>query len=234
MNLSMEEDMKEQLFNYLVTNTGALTLEGVLFNFLMSVVLGAVIYISYRFSQSGAVYSARFNVSLVMLTLITTMVMNVIGNNIALSLGMVGALSIVRFRTAIKDPRDTAFIFWCIGVGICCGVSEFMIAGVGSAVIFLFLLIFGMVKTNDRYLLVIRGQLKCSNHIEKIVSDQYKGKARLRVKNTSSETVEYIFELSQVMVNAANKNEESISDMLYKKEGITNVNMVCQNDEINR
>lgn len=234
MNLSMEETMKEQLFDYLVTNTGALTLEGVLFNFLMAVVLSAVIYISYRFSHSGALYSARFNVSLVMLTLITTLVMNVIGNNIALSLGMVGALSIVRFRTAIKDPRDTAYIFWCIAVGICCGVSEFMIAGVGSAVIFLFLLAFGMVKTNDRYLLVIRGQRKCEEYIEKIVNAQYKGKARLRVKNTSPETVEYIYELSQVIINAANKNEESITDKLYKDEGIANVNVVCQNDEINR
>jgi uncharacterized membrane protein YhiD involved in acid resistance len=234
MHLDMEEPMKEQLFDYLVTNTGALTLEGVVFSFLMSVVLGAIIYISYRFSQAGAVYSARFNVSLVMLTLITTMVMSVIGNNIALSLGMVGALSVVRFRTAIKDPRDTAYIFWCIAVGICCGVSEFMIAGIGSAVIFLFLLIFGLVKSNDRYLLVVRGQRTCDQYIEETVSNQYKGKARLRVKNTSSESVEYIFELSQVMVNAANKKQQSISDILYKIEGMTNVNIVCQNDEINR
>ena len=62
--------------------------------------------------------------------------MNVIGNNIALSLGMVGALSIVRFRTAIKDPRDTAYIFWGIAVGICCGVSDYLVAGLGSALIF--------------------------------------------------------------------------------------------------
>lgn len=104
--------MKEQLMNYFAANTGALTLEDMVLNFLVAVVLGAVIYLSYRISHSGAAYSARFNVSLLMLTLVTTLVMNVIGNNIALSLGMVGALSIVRFRTAIKDPRDTAYIFW--------------------------------------------------------------------------------------------------------------------------
>ena len=85
---------------------------------------------AYRFSHSGAVYSARFNVSLLMMTLITTMIMNVIGNNISLSLGMVGALSIVRFRTAIKDTRDTAYIFWCIAVGICCGVSYYALAAI--------------------------------------------------------------------------------------------------------
>ncbi|WP_129596695.1 DUF4956 domain-containing protein [Anaerophilus nitritogenes] len=226
--------MKEELFDYLVTNTGALTLQDVVLSFLVALVLGVVIYISYYFSHSGEVYSARFNVSLVMLTLITTLVMNIIGNNIALSLGMVGALSIVRFRTAIKDPRDTAYIFWCIAVGICCGVSDFMIAGVGTSIIFLFMLIFGIVKNNDRYLLVIRGKYECAEYIEKIANDKYKGKARLRVKNTSAETVEYIFELSQAMIDAANKNEECISDILYKKEGIVNVNIVCQNDEINR
>lgn len=226
--------MKEQLFDYLTTNTGALTLEGVLFNFLIAIVLSAVIYLSYRFSHSGAVYSARFNVSLVMLTLITTLVMNVIGNNVALSLGMVGALSIVRFRTAIKDPRDTAYIFWCIAVGICCGVSEFMIAGVGSAVIFIFLLIFGMIKTNDRYLLVIRAERNCSEEIETVVNTQYKNKARLRVKNTSADSVEYIYELSQAMINDADDKSGSIADILYKNEGVSNVNVVCQNDEINR
>ncbi len=75
---------------------------------------------------------------------------------------------------------------------------------------------------------------ECGEYIENAVSSQYKGKARLRVKNTSAETVEYIFELSQVMIKAVSKNEEPISDILYKKEGISNVNMVCQNDEINR
>ena len=103
--------MKEQLMNYFSANTGALTLQDMILNFLVAAALGAVIYLSYRISHSGASYSARFNVSLLMLTLVTTLVMNVIGNNIALSLGMVGALSIVRFRTAIKDPRDTAYIF---------------------------------------------------------------------------------------------------------------------------
>ena len=149
--------MKEEMINYLVTSTGALTIQDVLLNFLTAAVIGSVIYLSYRISHSGAAYSARFNVSLVMLTLVTTLVMNVIGNNIALSLGMVGALSIVRFRTAIKDPRDTVYIFWCIAVGICCGVSEYLIAGVGTAVIFGMMLIFGFVQNNERYLLIFRG-----------------------------------------------------------------------------
>lgn len=71
------------------------------------------------------------------LAALTGTVMTVIGNNIALSLGMVGALSIVRFRTAIKDSRDTVYIFWSIIVGICCGVGDYLVAAVGSAVVFL-------------------------------------------------------------------------------------------------
>ena len=93
---------------------GDLTVDRICLNFFVALVLGIVIFISYRFSHSGAVYSARFNVTLLLLTLITTLIMNVIGNNIALSLGMVGALSIVRFRTAIKDPRDAAYILYFV------------------------------------------------------------------------------------------------------------------------
>ena len=108
--------MKEFLYNSLMTTSGALTLTDVVINFLAACIISILIYTSYRISHSGAVYSQRFNVSLVMLVLVTTLVMNVIGNNIALSLGMVGALSIVRFRTAIKDPRDTAYILSLIHI----------------------------------------------------------------------------------------------------------------------
>ena len=132
--------MKQIIYDSLINETGGLTLQDVIINFIAAAILACMIYISYKVSHSGAIYSERFNVSLVMLTLITTLVMNVIGNNIALSLGMVGALSIVRFRTAIKDPRDTAYIFWGIAVGICCGVSDYLVAAIGSVFIFVFLL----------------------------------------------------------------------------------------------
>lgn len=226
--------MKEQILNLLVTNTAALTLEDILLNFLISGILAIIIYISYSISHSGPVYSARFNVSLIMLTLITTLVMNVIGNNVALSLGMVGALSIVRFRTAIKDPRDTAYIFWSIAVGICCGVSEYVIATVGSLVIFLFLILFGFVKANERYLLVIRAERTVSEEIRKTVDRVYNAKANLRVENTTANTAEYIYELSTSLINETKKKNINIMDELYKLTGINNVNLVCQNDEINR
>ncbi|WP_028829190.1 DUF4956 domain-containing protein [Proteocatella sphenisci] len=226
--------MKEQILNLLVTNTAALTLEDILLNFLVAGILSMVIYMSYALSHAGPVYSARFNVSLVMMTLVTTLVMNVIGNNIALSLGMVGALSVVRFRTAIKDPRDTAYIFWGIAVGICCGVMEYIIATVGSIVIFLFLIIFGFVKANDRYLLIVRGERPSSTDIKKTVDRVYNGKASLRVENSTEKTVEFIYELSMSLVNKAKKKNMDVTEELYKVQGISNVNLVCQNDEINR
>lgn len=225
--------MKEQLMNYLVTNTGALTLQDVLLNFLVAAVVGAVIFLSYRISHSGAAYSARFNVSLVMLTLVTTLVMNVIGNNIALSLGMVGALSIVRFRTAIKDPRDTAYIFWCIAVGICCGVSEYLIAGVGTAVIFALMLVFGFVHSNERYLVVLRGTPDCGLEVEQLIDHKFRGGARLRVRNATTASSEYIYEVSEKQLHEAEKSG-AVADYFLKCGKLEAVNIICQNDEINR
>lgn len=226
--------MREEVLALLAANTGALTLQDILLNFLIAGLLGVVIYLSYRVSHAAAVYSAKFNVSLIMLTLITTLVMNVIGNNIALSLGMVGALSIVRFRTAIKDPRDTAYIFWAVAVGICCGVQEYLISAIGSGVIFLFMLLFGAVKSNERYLLVLRGDRAMEEELEKAMGQIFGGKARFRVKNTSRDTLEYIYELSEKQVRQAEQKTGSLTLQLGKLEGMAAVNLVSQNDEINR
>jgi len=226
--------MRDILFELLNANTGALTLEDILLNFLVASVIGIVIYISYRFSHSSAVYSARFNVSLIMITLTTTLVMNVIGNNIALSLGMVGALSIVRFRTAIKDPRDATYIFWGIAVGICCGVSEYLIAAIGSGVIFLFMILFGSIKSNDRYLLIVRGEQVSEKAVDDLISRLFTGKAALKVKNTSKETIELIYELSSKMLVTSETKHGSASEALHNIAGVRSVSLVSQNDEISR
>ena len=167
-----------------------------------------------------------------MMTMITTLVMSVIGNNVALSLGMVGALSIVRFRTAIKDPRDTAYIFWCIGIGICCGVSEFLVATIGTGFIFVTLVVFGLVQDNFRYLLVVR----CDRNKEKAVLAEvkqfYKGKAELKVNNSTVDKSEFIFELTHKIIKKASSQESNISDRLYDLGGSDSVNTVCQSDEM--
>ena len=118
----------------------------------------SVYFISYVISHKGTIYSKKFGVTLIVLTVMTGTVMTVIGNNIALSLGMVGALSIVRFRTAIKDSRDTVYIFWTIIVGICCGVGDYLVAAVGSSAIFLIFLIMGAIRSDNRMLLSIRAK----------------------------------------------------------------------------
>lgn len=225
--------MKEKILEYLQISTNELSTENVIVGFIAAVIISLVIYVSYRFSHSSAVYSAKFNVSLVMLTIVTTLIMSVIGNNVALSLGMVGALSIVRYRTAIKDPRDTAYIFWAIAVGICCGVQDFVIAGIGSAVIFLIMLIIGNVKNNDRFLLIVRGDKKTAEEVKTIIESTFSNKAKFRVENSTVDTVELIYEVSQKVLDAKS-DRKNVSELLYKVEGVESVNLVCQNDEINR
>lgn len=227
--------MKEFIMQYSQEVAQELTIQQIILNMIVALALGLVIYLSYRFSHSGAVYSARFNVSLLMMTLITTMIMNVIGNNIALSLGMVGALSIVRFRTAIKDSRDTAYIFWCIAVGICCGVSYYALAAISTGLIFMVMLAMGSVKANDRYLLIIHADKEsAAKEIEDAVLIQYKGKASLRVVNSTKEQLEYIYELSSKIIANSKKNNFDSLDCLKRIDGVYRVNMVCQNEEMSR
>lgn len=226
--------MKQFIAQMAGTTGSELSAERICINFAAALILGVVIYISYRFSHSGAVYSARFNVSLLMLTLITTLIMCVIGNNIALSLGMVGALSIIRFRTAIKDPRDASYIFWCIAVGISCGVSYYFLASVGTGLIFLVLLAMGNIKSNDRYLLIIHGTAQTSAAIEESILRKCEGKALLRVKNQGREEVEFIYELSRKMLEQIKSCGTDISETLFGIEGVSHVDIICQNEEMSQ
>ncbi len=223
--------MKSALYN-LLQQTGDLTLETILINLSMAAVMGLVIFVSYLYTHAGTVYSRKFNVSLVMLTVLTATVMTVIGNNLALSLGMVGALSIVRFRTAIKDSRDTAYIFWTIIVGICCGAGDYLVAAIGSAVVFMLLLLLGRVRNDDRMLLIIRAARSTEAEIQSVVYLYYTAFAHLKVKNTTQETVELIYELPRRALRKAQSMEESITDRLYKIGRVEYVNLVSQSDEV--
>lgn len=228
--------MKEVLYNSLSNATNGLTITDVLVNFLAAAVIACLIYISYRISHSGPVYSERFNVSVVMLTLVTTLVMNVIGNNIALSLGMVGALSIVRFRTAIKDPRDTAYIFWGIATGICCGVSDYLIAAIGSALIFAFLILFGFIRDNGRIMVIVNCEPGAGEEVEKHMGNLFGGKAALRVHNRAVKTQadEFIYEISDKQLKKSEKRNGNLVRNLSGIEGVSSISMVRQDDEINQ
>lgn len=198
-----------------------------------AVVLSFAIFISYWYTHVGTAYSRKFNISLVTLTILTATVMAVIGNNIALSLGMVGALSIVRFRTAIKDSRDTTYIFWAIIVGIACGSGAYLVAVMGSLAVFIVLLLFGRVTNNQRLLLIIKAARTSEIQVEGSVFKQFNKKAFLRVKNTTENNVEWIYELSRQEYQKEEKRKQSITDILYEVGGVDYVNIVTQTDEIN-
>lgn len=219
--------------NLILANSGTLTFEEIVMHILLSAIISIMIYISYWYTHTGTNYSKKFNVSLVTLTILTGTVMTVIGNNIALSLGMVGALSIVRFRTAIKDSRDTTYIFWAIIVGICCGVGDYTVASIGSLVVFVVLLLLGRVRNDNRFLLIIKARNEHNLEIEKTVSQYFSNKAVLKVKNTTKNQLEYIYELTRNVYDKAHYNEKSIMDSLYELSNVEYVNVVSQSDEIN-
>ena len=224
--------MRSQIFN-LIKDQQTLSWEQIAANILVSGILGFLIFISYMTSHRGTIYSKKFNVSLVVLTVLTSMVMTVIGNNVALSLGMVGALSIVRFRTAIKDSRDTVYIFWTIIVGICCGVGDFIVAGIGSAFVFILFLILGAIKNNNRMLVIIRGNRTKEAQIQAVMYKFFGAKAVLRVKNSTTESIEFIYEITaKLLSQAERKNNIGICDEIYKIGNIEYVNTVMQNDEV--
>jgi uncharacterized membrane protein YhiD involved in acid resistance len=223
--------MREYL-RTILTESGTLTTEDIVMHILAAAVLSIAVYISYWYTHSGTTYSKKFNVSLVTLTILTGTVMTVIGNNVALSLGMVGALSIVRFRTAIKDSRDTTYIFWAIIIGICCGVGDYLVAAVGSAVVFLVLLVLGRVRNENRVLLIIRAANTKEIDIEGEVARYFNHKPVLKVKNTTPSTIELIFEMTRKVYMDSYKKEQSITDCLYQMGSVEYVNIVSQSDEI--
>lgn len=118
---------------------------------------GLFIFLVYKKTFSGVMYSSSFGVTLIALTMITSLVILAVTSNVVLSLGMVGALSIVRFRTAIKEPLDIAFLFWSIGAGIVLAAGMIPLAVIGSAVIGIVLLLFVNRKSHcNPYITVIR------------------------------------------------------------------------------
>ena len=223
--------MKEILLEFL-NQSGTLSYNDIFLQILAATVISLSIYISYWYTHEGTIYSKKFNLSLVVLTILTATVMTVIGNNIALSLGMVGALSIVRFRTAIKDSRDAMYIFWAIVIGICCGVGDYLVATIGSSIIFIVLILFGKVKNENRILIVVSASLGLEREIEGIVFKSFNGKAIQRVKNTTKDTVEEIFEVSRKEYEKTLLDEESIVKKIYKLGNVNYVNIVTQSDEI--
>jgi len=138
--------------------------------------LGLFIYWVYKKTFSGVIYSHTFNISLIVMTMATAIIIMGISSNVLLSLGMVGALSIVRFRTPIKDPLDIVYIFWGIVAGILCGAGFILLSIIGSIAIGLVLLFFiNRVTVDNPYLVVIRyNETSIENSLEHVISGHAK------------------------------------------------------------
>ena len=138
-------------------NVGSVSLLDMALVLLLAFALGLFIFFVYKKTYAGVMYSAQFGGTLIAMTLITAMVILAVTSNVVLSLGMVGALSIVRFRTAIKEPMDIAFLFWAIAAGIVLAAGMIPLAVVGSLVIGLFMLLFMTRKSSGHpYIAVVQ------------------------------------------------------------------------------
>ena len=152
--INFQDFFKNQYLDVEFTNN--LSVGDILAVLTLSLLLGLFIFFIYKKTFKGVLYTQSFNISLVMVTLVTALIILTISSNLILSLGMVGALSIVRFRTALKDPIDIVFMFWAIAVGVANGAAFFSISIIGSIFIAATLLVMTKYKTiNSPFLLVI-------------------------------------------------------------------------------
>ncbi len=173
------------------------SLGDVLLAMLFACVLGAFIYFIYRCTFQGVMYSSGFGITLVGLTMVTTLVILAVTSNIVLSLGMVGALSIVRFRAAIKEPFEIVFLFWALAVGIVIGAGMFMMAVVGSVIIGVILIVFARRRIGEHpYILVVA----CENgDAESAVMENLKtsaARAKVKAKTVTPNGIELSVEVT--------------------------------------
>lgn len=202
-------------------------IQTVLLVLLVAFLVSLIIYLTYKNTYTGVLYNPRFNVSLIMITMVTTMVMVVIGSNISVSLGMVGALSIIRFRTAVKDPRDTAFIFWCVVSGLACGTQNYTIVIVGSVFICLILFLFKKFTTkNNKYVLIIKGKSFDLKEVEKTLDKKLKDYI-CKGKYISVNGMETIYDVKI----KDSKMSDDIIVSLSKVSGVNTINIVSSNTD---
>ena len=144
-----------------LSNVNSVSLFDMVLGMVLAFALGLFIFFVYKKTYTGVMYSSGFGVTLIALTMITTLVILAVTSNVVLSLGMVGALSIVRFRTAIKEPLDIAFLFWSIAAGIVLAAGLIPLAVFGSVLIGLILILFTNHKTHTCPYIVV---LTCQDH----------------------------------------------------------------------
>lgn len=188
--------------------------------------LGVFIFFVYKKTYSGVMYSASFGTTLIALTMITTVVILAVTSNVVLSLGMVGALSIVRFRTAIKEPLDIAFLFWSIAAGIVLAAGMIPLAVVGSVIIGVILLVFVNRKSSrNPYIAVIR----CDGHESETRAREFleKNTERCTVK---SKTAQKGFVELNLEIRLKDENTDFVN-ALAEMDGVQSAVLVSYNGD---
>jgi len=177
---------------FLDGGAGSLTFNTILMAILAAFICGMIIYFVYRRFYKGVIYSNNFNILLVMVSVITAFIVLTISSNVVLSLGMVGALSIVRFRTAVKDPLDVGFVFWSVAIGITCGAGLYimsLLCTVGIAIIYIVLVHF---KASTRvFLLILKFENGSNENVQSILRMMnYSLKNKTGINNKTELTLE--------------------------------------------
>ena len=213
------------LSQYFSEQFAALTPLKVVIALVMGFVVGCIVAFTYKKCYRGVLYSPNFSLTLMMLTLITTPVVMCIKSDISLSMGMVGALSIVRFRTAVKEPMDTAYMFWALTMGILLGAELYVVAvavALGIAVI-MFLMTFIKFQNPNTYLLVVHYDESAEYDIQEQLRRMVKQR-RLRSKTVTRESTEMTVEVRL-------DNRQDVVAAVMNVEGVYDATLVaCQSE----
>lgn len=185
----------------------------------VALICGIIIYLIYRMFYRGACYNENFALLLIMTTLVTAFIIMTISSNIVMSLGMVGALSIVRFRSAVKDPLDVGFLFWSIAAGLTAGAGIYVFAFIGTFFVAIVYLLMGLAKgRNGTFLLVIHYSDSAASQVMEILS---KKKIKLKNKTKRKDANELTLQLK---VKAG--DDEGLVDSLLDVEGVNTAILV--------
>lgn len=192
----------------------------------LSFVIGLFIFIIYKKTYSGVMYSDSFGVSLIAMSMITSLVIIAVTSNVVLSLGMVGALSIVRFRTAIKEPMDIAFLFWSIAAGIVLGAGLIPLAVIGSVIIGVIIVLFSTRKIGDTpYILVVHCQGSETETAAAALIKESAKKSILKSKAVGKDGIELTYE-----IRIRDEDTQFINSLLAV-DGVSDAVLVTYNGE---
>lgn len=226
--MSVVDTIKKSVLNNF---TGTVSAWDMLFSLIIAFIIGIFIIYVYRKTYTGVVYSKAFSLCILMLAMVTAMIIRTISSNISLSLGMVGALSIVRFRTAVKEPVDTGFMFWGISAGIMAGAGLYvpaLVASLGIGVLYFVSYLMGF-KVSNRYLLVLKYERNAHDDVMKKLKALRKFK--IRSKSLFGDTVELSLEVDLKENNKNGSVSTEIVDQFNSIDGIINASLIAyQND----